>query len=279
MWISPASSSHSISKITLAASPTFKAFLSFKEGIQKVSGCSLWHASPFRSCQKSSLKLANSINPHVIHNAALRGECRSNQPSADHFHHQNSPHTKNATRHESLLNALLCLSFNGLRFARTKINSTLIYKQKTKRRKPKWLIVLKIGLWNLATKTQKAKFKYLIKPTALTSRLRENWFRQFSELPAPKNKCPENSAHWNQLADELKVKKLREQRKAINHWFYVIKHNAALRGECRINQASADHFHHQNSLQTKNATRHESRLNALLCTIPINQEAIKNLSY
>ncbi|MDE1262615.1 hypothetical protein, partial [Vibrio aestuarianus] len=42
-------------------------------------------------------------------------------------------------------------------------------------------------------------------------------------------------------------------------------HNAALRGECRINQASADHFHHQNSLQTKNATRHESRLNALLC--------------
>ncbi|RZQ93669.1 hypothetical protein D8T25_23090 [Vibrio vulnificus] len=50
---------------------------------------------------------------------------------------QKSPHTKNATRHESLLNALLCLSFNGLRFARTKINSTLIYKQKTKRRKPK----------------------------------------------------------------------------------------------------------------------------------------------
>ncbi len=41
-------------------------------------------------------------------------------------------------------------------------------------------------------------------------------------------------------------------------------YNAALRGECRINQVSADHFHHQNSLQTKNATRHESHLNALL---------------
>ncbi|KYN84379.1 hypothetical protein ATY37_20335 [Vibrio cidicii] len=71
------------------------------------------------------------------YNAALRGECRLNQPSADHFHHQKQPHTKNATRHESLLNALLCLSFNGLRFNRTKINSTLIYKQKPKRRKPK----------------------------------------------------------------------------------------------------------------------------------------------
>ncbi len=46
---------------------------------------------------------------------------------------------------------------------------------------------------------------------------------------------------------------------------FVIKHNAALRGECRINQLSADHLHHQNLLQTKNATRHESRLNALLC--------------
>ncbi|EGQ9303746.1 hypothetical protein F7U75_22865 [Vibrio vulnificus] len=50
---------------------------------------------------------------------------------------QNSPHTKNATRHESRLNALLCLSFNGLRLTRTKINSTLIHKQKPKLRKPK----------------------------------------------------------------------------------------------------------------------------------------------
>ncbi|HAS8506424.1 TPA: hypothetical protein I7764_21805 [Vibrio vulnificus] len=50
---------------------------------------------------------------------------------------QNSPQTKNATRHESRLNALLCLSFNGLRLTRTKINSTLIHKQKPKRRKPK----------------------------------------------------------------------------------------------------------------------------------------------
>ncbi|WP_430727168.1 hypothetical protein, partial [Vibrio vulnificus] len=44
----------------------------------------------------------------------------------------------------------------------------------------------------------------------------------------------------------------------------MIKHNAALKGECRLNQLSADHLHHQNSLHTKNATRHESHLNALL---------------
>ncbi|SUP14490.1 Uncharacterised protein [Vibrio vulnificus] len=71
------------------------------------------------------------------HNAALRGECRINQLSADHFHHQNSLQTKNATRHESLLNALLCLSFNGLRLTKTKINSTLIYTQKPKTKKLK----------------------------------------------------------------------------------------------------------------------------------------------
>ncbi len=181
----------------------------------------------------------------IKHNAALRGECRLNQLSADHFHHQNSPHTKNAMRHESLLNALLCLSFNGLRFNRIKINSTLIYKQKPKRRKTKWLIVLKIGLWNLAAKTQKPKIKLLIEPATLTSRLPENWLRQFSEFSAPKNKSPENSTYWSQLADELETNKPREQ-KIINHWFYLIKHNAALRGECRINQLPASHFHHQN---------------------------------
>ncbi|RZR08643.1 hypothetical protein D8T44_21740 [Vibrio vulnificus] len=60
------------------------------------------------------------------------------------------PHTKNATRHESLLNALLCLSFNGLRLTRTKINSTLIYKQKPKLRKPKRIIVLIFRLRILA---------------------------------------------------------------------------------------------------------------------------------
>ncbi len=57
----------------------------------------------------------------------------------------------------------------------------------------------------LATKTQKPKFKVLIEPTALTSRLRENWLRQFSEFPAPKNWCPENSAQWSQLADKQKT--------------------------------------------------------------------------
>ncbi|WP_413766698.1 hypothetical protein, partial [Vibrio vulnificus] len=54
------------------------------------------------------------MNILVTHNAALRGECRLNQLSAEHLHHQNSPHTKNATRHESLLNALLCLRLKGL---------------------------------------------------------------------------------------------------------------------------------------------------------------------
>ncbi len=52
----------------------------------------------------------------ALHNAALRGECRINQPSAHHFHHQNQPHTQNATRHESRLNALLCLRLKGLSF-------------------------------------------------------------------------------------------------------------------------------------------------------------------
>ncbi len=56
-----------------------------------------------------------------MHNAALRGECRLNQASADHFHHQNSLQTKNAMRHESRLNALLCLRFNGLRLLKTRL--------------------------------------------------------------------------------------------------------------------------------------------------------------
>uniref|UniRef100_UPI001C31488B hypothetical protein n=1 Tax=Vibrio paracholerae TaxID=650003 RepID=UPI001C31488B len=41
-------------------------------------------------------------------------------------------HGKNATRWLSLLKRLLCLSFNDLRFARTKINSTLTHEQKPK---------------------------------------------------------------------------------------------------------------------------------------------------
>ncbi|EOV0071969.1 hypothetical protein ACOIWC_004258, partial [Vibrio vulnificus] len=49
----------------------------------------------------------------------------------------NPMQTKNATRAKSLFNALLCLSFNDLRFTQTKINSTLIHKQKPKRRKQK----------------------------------------------------------------------------------------------------------------------------------------------
>ncbi|WP_428749677.1 hypothetical protein [Vibrio parahaemolyticus] len=57
--------------------------------------------------EKESLTQGISSKTHPAYNAALRGECRLNQVSADHFHHQNSLQTKNATRHESLLNALL----------------------------------------------------------------------------------------------------------------------------------------------------------------------------
>ncbi|RZP72919.1 hypothetical protein D8T57_22625 [Vibrio vulnificus] len=53
----------------------------------------------------------------------------------------NPTQTENATRAKSHLNALLCLSFNDLRFTKDKINSTLIQKQKPKPRKPKRIIV------------------------------------------------------------------------------------------------------------------------------------------
>ncbi len=76
----------------------------------------------------------------------------------------------------------------------------------------------------------KTKNGFLIEPAALTSRLPENRMRQHSEFSAPKNWCPKNSAQNSQLADKHQTEKLREQRKTINHWFYVIKHNAALRG-------------------------------------------------
>ncbi len=145
---------------------------------------------------------------------------------------------------------LLCLSFNGLCFNRTKINSTLIHKQKAKIRKPKWIIVLIIRLGFLANLVWSLKPRngFLIESTDLTSHLPNNWLRQLSEFLAPKNGCPENSAHKSKLADKHRTEKPREQGKTIKHWFCVIKHNAALRGECRINQAPADHFHHQNSL-------------------------------
>ncbi|MCU8343799.1 hypothetical protein M2G52_21650, partial [Vibrio vulnificus] len=68
-------------------------------------------------------------------NAALRGECRINQLSADNFHHQNSPHTKNATRHESHLNALLCLRLKGLSLRYQELNSTYLCKPKLNAKK------------------------------------------------------------------------------------------------------------------------------------------------
>ncbi|EGQ9318440.1 hypothetical protein F7U80_23980 [Vibrio parahaemolyticus] len=50
---------------------------------------------------------------------------------------RNPPHAKNATHCESLLSSLLCLSFKGLRFTKTKINSALTHVQKPKPKKLK----------------------------------------------------------------------------------------------------------------------------------------------
>ncbi|TQP45955.1 hypothetical protein FLL90_15210 [Vibrio cholerae] len=69
---------------------------------------------------------------------------------------------------------LLCLSFKGLRFTKTKINSTLIYKQKPKPKKLKRLIDLKNRLLISAIQDQKLVVKILIEPAAQTSRLLEN---------------------------------------------------------------------------------------------------------
>ncbi|WP_206604188.1 hypothetical protein, partial [Vibrio vulnificus] len=88
---------------------------------------------------------------------------------------------------------LLCLSFNDLRFTKTKINPALTHKQKPKPRKLKRLIDLKNRLRILAIQAQKPVITILIEPAEPTSRLLENRLRQFSEFPAPKNRCPESS--------------------------------------------------------------------------------------
>lgn len=89
--------------------------------------------------------------------------------------------------------------------------------------------------WNFGKTGLEFKNKkwILIEPAALTSHLPKIWLRQFSEFLAPKNKSPKNSAQKSQLADKHQTEKPREQRKTINHWFYLIKHNAALSGEQR----------------------------------------------
>ncbi|EGQ9976221.1 hypothetical protein FWP56_22260 [Vibrio vulnificus] len=69
---------------------------------------------------------------------------------------------------------LLCLSFNDLRFTRTKINSALIHKQKPRPRKLKRFIDLKNRLQILAIQAQKPVIKILIEPAELTSRLAKN---------------------------------------------------------------------------------------------------------
>ncbi|POC22665.1 hypothetical protein CRN42_09370 [Vibrio vulnificus] len=72
------------------------------------------------------------------------------------------------------MNRLLCLSFNELRFTKTKINSASIHKQKPRPKKLKRLIDLKNRLRVSAIQAPKPVFKILIEPTALTSRLPEN---------------------------------------------------------------------------------------------------------
>ncbi|AUL95775.1 hypothetical protein FORC54_1630 [Vibrio vulnificus] len=69
---------------------------------------------------------------------------------------------------------LLCLSFNDLRFTKTKINSALIHKQKPRPRKLKRFIDLKNRLQILAIQAQKPVIKILIEPAELTSRLAKN---------------------------------------------------------------------------------------------------------
>ncbi|EGQ9892803.1 hypothetical protein FYF76_18195 [Vibrio cholerae] len=108
---------------------------------------------------------------------------------------------------------MLCLSFKGLRFTKTKINSALMRKQKPKPKKLKRLIELKNRLLISAIQAQKPVFKIFIEPAEPTSRLLENRLRQFSEFPAPKNRCPESSARRGQLADKHETHKPREQRK------------------------------------------------------------------
>ncbi|MCU8501490.1 hypothetical protein M2G70_22895, partial [Vibrio vulnificus] len=74
----------------------------------------------------------------------------------------------------SLLNRLLCLSFNDLRFTKTKINSFLTDKQKPRPEKLKRLIDLTNRLLISAIQAQKLVVKILIEPAAQTSRLPEN---------------------------------------------------------------------------------------------------------
>ncbi|KYN24682.1 hypothetical protein AUQ44_01990 [Vibrio cidicii] len=62
------------------------------------------------------------------------------------------------------MNRLLCLSFNGLRFTKTKINSALIHKQKPRPKKLKRLIDLKNRLRILAIQAQKPVITILIEP-------------------------------------------------------------------------------------------------------------------
>ncbi|ATC59602.1 hypothetical protein EAY15_07755 [Vibrio anguillarum] len=72
------------------------------------------------------------------------------------------------------MNRLLCLSFNDLRFTKTKINSALIHKQKPRLEELKRLIDLKNRLQISTIQAQKPVIKILIELAEPTSRLPKN---------------------------------------------------------------------------------------------------------
>ncbi len=75
--------------------------------------------------------------------------------------------------------------------------------------------------------------------------------RQLSEFFAPTNWSPENRAKRSQLADKTKIRKPRMQRKDATNWFYVIKHNAQLRGEARNTDVTVLHFNTETTAYQK----------------------------
>ena len=134
--------------------------------------------------------------------------------------------------------------------------------QKPKNWNDSWFWKSDFELWPLIL--NKPKIRLLIEPTASTSRLPENWLRQFAEFPAPKNNCPENHPHWSQLAEKHQTKEPREQRTIINHWLLVIKHNARLRGWQRTAELKKHTVNSELQFCTKAATRWQSLLSRLL---------------
>ncbi|POC20242.1 hypothetical protein CRN42_11955 [Vibrio vulnificus] len=81
--------------------------------------------------------MINFVIYSFTHNAALRGAGTHYKSYRTATKSLNPTQTTNATRCESVLKRLLCLSFKGLRFTKTKINSALTHKQKPRPKKLK----------------------------------------------------------------------------------------------------------------------------------------------